>query len=88
MRSLMAGLSFLVTVAAPVELYLAPHTHADVGWLQVRSFPHTPCTRHITAVPRYPQTVDSLSRMNVSRILDGVVGNLANDTLKRRRFVW
>jgi hypothetical protein len=50
-----------------VQLFVVPHTHADVGWLQ---------------------TVDSLSRMNVSRILDGVVGNLANDTLKRRRFVW
>ena len=24
----------------------------------------------------------------MSRILDGVVGNLNNDTLKRRRFVW
>jgi lysosomal alpha-mannosidase len=56
--------------AAPrraVELYLIPHTHADVGWLQ---------------------TLDSLSRVNVSRILDGVVGNLLNDTQKRRRFVW
>ena len=51
----------------PLELYLIPHTHADVGWLQ---------------------TVNSLSRMNVSRILDGVVGNLYNDTMKRRRFVW
>ena len=49
------------------ELWIIPHTHADVGWLQ---------------------TVDSLSRMNVSRILDGVVGNLANDTAGRRRFVW
>jgi hypothetical protein len=55
-------------VSAPlVELFLVPHTHADVGWLQ---------------------TVDSLSRMNVSRILNGVVGNLMNDTHKRRRFVW
>ncbi len=34
------------------------------------------------------QTVDSLSRMNVSRILNGVVGNLANDTKRRRRFIW
>ena len=50
-----------------VELWLIPHTHADVGWLQ---------------------TVDSLSRMNVSRILDGVTANLMNDTRKRRRFVW
>ena len=49
------------------ELWIIPHTHADVGWLQ---------------------TVDSLSRMNVSRILNGVVGNLANDTAGRRRFVW
>ena len=54
-------------VPSPLELYLIPHTHADVGWLQ---------------------TVNSLSRMNVSRILDGVVGNLHNDTKKRRRFVW
>jgi hypothetical protein len=54
-------------MAPLTELYLMPHTHADVGWLQ---------------------TVDSLSRMNVSRILDGVVGNLMNDTQKRRRFVW
>ena len=53
--------------ADPVELWIIPHTHADVGWLQ---------------------TVDSLSRMNVSRILNGVTGNLMNDTLRRRRFVW
>jgi hypothetical protein len=53
--------------AAPTELFLMPHTHADVGWLE---------------------TVDALSRMNVSRILNGVVGNLMNDTQKRRRFVW
>ena len=33
------------------------------------------------------QTVDSLARINVSRILNGVVGNLMNDTQKRRRFV-
>ena len=26
--------------------------------------------------------------MNVSRILDGVVGNLMNDTKMQRRFVW
>ena len=49
------------------ELFLIPHTHADVGWLE---------------------TVNALARMNVSRILDGVVANLKNDTLKRRRFVW
>ena len=82
-------------------LWLIPHTHADVGWLQ---------------------TVNSLARMNVSRILDvrpllrahrpthmltaatppqrhqrlpphrptaqGVTANLVNDTKKRRRFVW
>lgn len=58
----------LNTSASPtIELFLLPHTHADVGWLQ---------------------TVDSLSRMNVSRILDGVTANLMNDTKKRRRFVW
>jgi hypothetical protein len=50
-----------------VELFLLPHTHADVGWLE---------------------TPENLARVNVSRILDGVVGNLANDTKKRRRFVW
>ena len=49
------------------ELYLVPHTHADVGWLQ---------------------TTNSLSRVNVSRILDGVTGSLSNDTARRRRFVW
>eukprot|EP00039_Didymoeca_costata_P011753 m.166415 g.166415 ORF g.166415 m.166415 type:complete len:1037 (+) comp15278_c0_seq5:70-3180(+) len=50
-----------------VSLWLLPHTHADVGWLQ---------------------TPESLARINVSRILNGVVGNLYNDTQKRRRFVW
>ena len=66
----LCGILFLqgpALAAGPVELYLIPHTHADVGWLQ---------------------TLDSLSRVNVSRILDGVVGNLLNDTAKRRRFVW
>ena len=61
---------FLFTFSLSVnalELYLIPHTHADVGWLQ---------------------TVDSLSRMNVSRILDGMTANLANDTKGQRRFVW
>ena len=43
---------------------------------------------HTHADVGWLQTVDSLSRMNVSRILDGVVGNLMNDTLQRRRFVW
>ena len=52
---------------ATIELYLLPHTHADVGWLE---------------------TPENLARVNVSRILDGVVGNLGNDTKKRRRFVW
>ena len=52
---------------ATVELFLLPHTHADVGWLE---------------------TPENLARVNVSRILDGVTGNLANDTKKRRRFVW
>ena len=52
---------------ATLELYLLPHTHADVGWLE---------------------TPENLARVNVSRILDGVVGNLMNDTKKRRRFVW
>ena len=34
------------------------------------------------------QTPENLARVNVSRILDGVVGNLGNDTKHRRRFVW
>ena len=50
-----------------LQLFLLPHTHADVGWLS---------------------TPENLARLNVSRILNGVVGNLMNDTLKRRRFVW
>ena len=50
-----------------IELFLLPHTHADVGWLE---------------------TPENLARVNVSRILDGITGNLANDTKKRRRFVW
>ena len=50
-----------------VQLFLLPHTHADVGWLELP---------------------EALARMNVSRILSGVVGNLANDTSGRRRFVW
>ena len=50
-----------------LRLFLLPHTHADVGWLE---------------------TPDNLARVNVSRILDGVVGNLGNDTQRRRRFVW
>ena len=51
----------------PIRLFLLPHTHADVGWLE---------------------TPENLARVNVSRILDGVTGNLANDTKARRRFVW
>ena len=50
-----------------VQLFLLPHTHADVGWLELP---------------------EALARMNVSRILSGVVGNLANDTTNERRFVW
>ena len=76
--ALLASVAAAVGAAAPtrsgdrvgnatVELYLLPHTHADVGWLE---------------------TPENLARVNVSRILDGVVGNLGNDTKKRRRFVW
>ena len=54
-----------VHAATPLELWIVPHSHADVGWLQ---------------------TVNSLSRVNVSRILSGVVATLnANPS---RRFVW
>ena len=52
-------------LATPVELFIVPHTHADVGWLQ---------------------TVNSLERINVSRILDGVTATLAVNP--SRRFVW
>ena len=38
-----------------LELWIIPHSHADVGWLQ---------------------TVNSLQRVNVSRILDTVVAAL------------
>ena len=31
---------------------------------------------------------EALARLNVSRILSGVVGNLGNDTSGKRRFVW
>ena len=50
---------------APIELWILPHSHADVGWLQ---------------------TVNSLARVNVSRILDGVVATLQANP--KRRFVW
>ena len=49
----------------PLTLWLLPHSHADVGWLQ---------------------TVNSLARVNVSRIISGTVASLEAD--KRRRFVW
>ena len=66
---LAAALVLCTAAAAPrhTTLWLVPHTHADVGWLQ---------------------TPESLARLNVSRILDGVTGCLANDTRARRRFVW
>ena len=51
--------------SAPVELWVLPHSHADVGWLQ---------------------TVNSLARVNVSRILSGVVSTLNEHP--SRRFVW
>ena len=51
--------------AQPLELWVLPHSHADVGWLQ---------------------TVNSLARVNVSRILDGVVSTLLANPA--RRFVW
>ena len=56
----------VATMGSPVvDLYLVPHTHADVGWMQ---------------------TVNSLSRINISRILDSVTEELVvNPT---RRFVW
>eukprot|EP01065_Artemidia_motanka_P014126 TRINITY_DN18099_c0_g1_i1.p1 TRINITY_DN18099_c0_g1~~TRINITY_DN18099_c0_g1_i1.p1 ORF type:complete len:1069 (+),score=319.29 TRINITY_DN18099_c0_g1_i1:58-3264(+) len=62
-----AALGSAAAATPPTELFLVPHSHCDVGWLQ---------------------TVDSLARVNVSRIINGVVGNLANDTRGRRRFVW
>ena len=52
-------------MVAVIDLYLVPHTHADVGWMQ---------------------TVNSLFRMNISRILDSVTDALVTD--RRRRFVW
>ena len=55
----------VATAEPPLTLWLLPHTHADVGWLQ---------------------TVNSLARVNVSRILSGVVATL--DTSPSRRFVW
>lgn len=55
------------TNRSKVKLFLLPHTHADVGWLELP---------------------EALARMNVSRILSGVVGNLVNDTSGKRRFVW
>jgi hypothetical protein len=71
MRPVVLSLLLLLAPASSgqgkIRLFLLPHTHADVGWLE---------------------TPEDLARVNVSRILDGVVGNLANDTLKRRRFVW
>ena len=68
MMSAAALLLVSASVAAaepPLTLWLLPHTHADVGWLQ---------------------TVNSLARVNVSRILSGVVATL--DTSPSRRFVW
>ena len=63
---LMLSASTMAHERAPVvDLYLIPHTHADVGWMQ---------------------TVNSLSRMNISRILDSVTAELTKDP--RRRFVW
>jgi hypothetical protein len=53
------------TITEPLTLWILPHSHADVGWLQ---------------------TVNSLARVNVSRILSGVVAALDADP--SRRFVW
>ena len=65
------ALASVAAGAAPpaplVQLWLLPHTHADVGWLELP---------------------EALARMNVSRILSGVVGNMVNDTTGARRFVW
>ena len=56
----------IAAIGSPVvDLYLVPHTHADVGWMQ---------------------TVNSLSRINISRILDGVTEELTVNPA--RRFVW
>lgn len=67
-RTLVAATVCMAAVGASqpvVDLYLLPHTHADVGWMQ---------------------TVNSLSRMNISRILDSVTSEIVADP--RRRFVW
>ena len=48
-----------------LQLWLIPHSHADVGWLE---------------------TVNALARVNVTRILDGIVETLSSNP--SRRFVW
>ena len=59
------ALALSAASAEPIELFLLPHSHADVGWLQ---------------------TVNSLERLNVSRIISGVTAALAANP--SRRFVW
>ena len=63
--ALLVASSSVVASEGPLTLWLLPHTHADVGWLQ---------------------TVNSLARVNVSRILSGVVSTLEKNP--SRRFVW
>ena len=58
-KATMLGVAMLLSIVSatePIELWLLPHSHADVGWLQ---------------------TVNSLERINVSRILDGVTAELS-----------
>lgn len=57
-------------------------TAAATPLLELHLLPHT------HADVGWLMTPGDLARVNVTRILDGVVGNLANDTQKRRRFVW
>ena len=78
---LLLAAAITATVARVPDPAAAAPAGGD-GPLRLYLVPHT------HADTGWLETLDTLARMNTSRILDGVVGHLKNDTRGTKRFVW
>jgi hypothetical protein len=78
---LLAKLSLAVFFSAAC-LRCEPSTSTSSKMVRLFLVPHT------HADTGWLETLDTLARLNTSRILDGVVGHLKNDTTGTKRFVW
>jgi hypothetical protein len=76
-------LLFFITIILFINNAAANYNNNNNNNIQLHLIPHTHCD------VGWLETTDALARMNVSRILDGVVANLQNGSIpSRRRFVW